>query len=146
MDGSLQSFDEQGRIVKPLCPGKVDAYRFMTFYLAPEESSFQEFFQTVVDRYWLRTSGDRSAVLLRQIEKSPNKVWRVLHRVTYVSRVPPPFRPVPDERHSPAVTPPPHQDSNWPLLAWIEARLEGNPHPTPLEIAQAMEIPDGTVI
>jgi hypothetical protein len=76
-------------------PGKVDAYRFMTFYLQPQEEHFEQFFAQVVDPIWLAQSSDASAIALRQAQtkgaaKKP-PCWRVFHRVTYVSRVLPLF-------------------------------------------------------
>jgi hypothetical protein len=70
-------------------PGKVDAYRWMTYYLAPDPANHDLFFRRVVDPIWLATSADPAAAALRQAQqdaKSP-AAWRVLHRVTYVSRV-----------------------------------------------------------
>ncbi|GAA1280508.1 hypothetical protein Psi02_67520 [Planotetraspora silvatica] len=70
-------------------PGKVDAYRFMTFYLAPATDHHDLFFNQVVDPIWLDQSGDPSAVALRQARQDGKRppCWRILHRVTYVSRV-----------------------------------------------------------
>jgi hypothetical protein len=68
--------------------GKVDAYRFMTFYLAPRNDHHDLFFNRVVDPLWLN-GNDPGAVALRQA-RQPGKqpaCWRVLHRVTFVSRV-----------------------------------------------------------
>ncbi|GAA3218703.1 LamG-like jellyroll fold domain-containing protein [Actinocorallia longicatena] len=76
-------------------PGKVQAYRFMSFYLAPSKRNFDDFPQ-VVDDEWLAGTGryagsyDPDALALRQALTRPNEVWRLLHRVTYVSRTPPP--------------------------------------------------------
>ncbi|NES76333.1 MULTISPECIES: LamG domain-containing protein [unclassified Okeania] len=78
-------------------PGKVDAYRFKSFYLAPDRDHFNEFFETVIDPNWLLTSDSNDAFALRQARASANHVWRVLHRVTYVSRVPPAFNQTPDD-------------------------------------------------
>ncbi len=84
-----------GYYLPEFCPGKVDAYRFMSFYLAPEVSNFNDFFSKVVDQNWLYERGPYSgqylpnARALRQAASNLNQVWRVLHRVTYVSRVPP---------------------------------------------------------
>ncbi|WP_063847318.1 LamG-like jellyroll fold domain-containing protein [Burkholderia pyrrocinia] len=75
-------------------PGKVRGYRFMSFYLAPTKKNFDEF-KSVVDEDWLYRQGeyagsfDPDALALRQALSNVNEVWRVLHRVTYVSRVPP---------------------------------------------------------
>ena len=77
------------------CPGKVNQYRFMTFYLAPKKSNFETFWSRVVDQNWLNRQGpyvgsdDPDAFALRQARAHPNEVWRVLHRVTYVNRIPP---------------------------------------------------------
>ena len=70
-------------------PGKVDAYRFMTFYLEPKTNHFDEFFNQVVDPIWFAQSTDPSAIALRQANQPVTKpeCWRVMHRVTYVSRV-----------------------------------------------------------
>jgi hypothetical protein len=43
---------------------------------------------TVVDPDWLENE-DNDARALRQAKANLNHVWRVFHRVTYVSRVPP---------------------------------------------------------
>ena len=71
----------------PILPGeKVDRYRFMSFYLEPSTQHFQDFFNYVVDPEWLQ-SNDEEARALRQAQAGkPNKIWRVLHRVTYVER------------------------------------------------------------
>ncbi len=71
----------------PLMPGeKVDRYRFMSFYLENSDQHFKDFFDHVVDPEWL-ASNDEEARALRQVNRNrPNKVWRVLHRVTYVER------------------------------------------------------------
>ncbi len=77
-------------------PGKVDAYRFMSFYLEPRSDHFDTFFNQVVDPIWLEQSDDPNAQALREV-RDDNKgdrkpaCWRVMHRVTYVSRVLPDF-------------------------------------------------------
>ncbi|OII65542.1 hypothetical protein BJP40_01225 [Streptomyces sp. CC53] len=83
-------FDPQGRPV--LVPGKVDAYRFMSFYLHESGRNFDDFFHKVVDPVWLADSNAPSAAALRQTRQSDRKppCWRVLHRVTFISRVLPP--------------------------------------------------------
>ena len=79
--------DGTGQHVK--APGKVDAYRWLTFYLAPRVDNYDAFYNRVVDPIWLAQSGDPSAVALRQARQDGKRpaAWRVLHRVTYVSRV-----------------------------------------------------------
>jgi len=71
----------------PILPGeKVDRYRFMSFYLENNVDHWHDFFNQVVDPEWL-ASNDEEARALRQTQSAlPNKVWRVLHRVTYVER------------------------------------------------------------
>lgn len=76
-------------------PGKVDGYRFKSFYLAPKQENFSTFFNTVVDPSWLRGSNSRSAIALRSAQGQTNEIWRLMHRVTYVSRVPPEFSVLP---------------------------------------------------
>ncbi|MEV7939576.1 LamG-like jellyroll fold domain-containing protein [Kitasatospora sp. NPDC088264] len=73
-------------------PGKVDAYRFMSFYLHESGDNFDDFFHKVVDPLWLAGSSAPSAAALRQTQQSDRKppCWRVLHRVTFVSRILPP--------------------------------------------------------
>jgi hypothetical protein len=75
--------------------GAVDAYRWMTFWLEPSVEGTDAFFKQVVEFKWLEQSSDPAAVLLRQLRSklqsepgdARTKAWRVLHRVTYVSRI-----------------------------------------------------------
>jgi hypothetical protein len=97
------------------CPGKVDAYRFFSFYLAPSNDNFSQFFNKVVDPNWLNNSNSPNAVALMQAAREENSVWRVLHSVTYVSRVPPEFKASPDESVPPAAIKPVNIDFN----AWF---------------------------
>ncbi|ATL32936.1 hypothetical protein [Streptomyces formicae] len=99
--GNLQSYDEHRKPVfdragQPVkAPGKVDAYRFLSFYLGEDSEHFDTFFHKVVDSVWLAGDGDPNAVALRQARQSDRKppCWRVLHRVTFVSRVLPSVPP-----------------------------------------------------
>ncbi len=90
-------YDAAGKPV--LVPGKVDAYRFLTFYLGESSANFDDFYHKVVDPTWLQGSNAPDAAALRQTRQSSAKppCWRVLHRVTYISRVlapvPPPGAP-----------------------------------------------------
>jgi hypothetical protein len=87
----LQSYDDKTTTYSPKpCPGKVDEYRFMAFYLHPSAEAGTTFHE-IIDRNWLDTSSDPAAVALRNVRFHGNWVWRVLYRVTYVSRVPPHF-------------------------------------------------------
>lgn len=84
-------------------PGAVDCYRWMSFWLEPSVEATEVFFQQVLDPTWLAESPDPDAGLLRQLRASlaaqagdaRTKAWRVLHRCTYVSRVPEPVAPRP---------------------------------------------------
>ncbi|WP_448216944.1 LamG-like jellyroll fold domain-containing protein [Endozoicomonas sp. 2B-B] len=89
-----------------LRPGKVDAYRGYTFFLQPREESFERLRNQVIDPTWLLQNGSPSAVALRQVLKpgvqladnEKQKPWRLLHRVTYVSRILPPSSGAPGSK------------------------------------------------
>ncbi|MFJ8470909.1 LamG-like jellyroll fold domain-containing protein [Kitasatospora sp. NPDC094011] len=94
-NGDLQKQDSAGNPVfdaksKPvLTPGRVDAYRFMTFYLDTSSDNFEDFYGKVVDPEWLENNPHphaRELAKARQADRKP-PCWRVMHRVTYVSRV-----------------------------------------------------------
>eukprot|EP01012_Entosiphon_sulcatum_P042037 TRINITY_DN5596_c0_g2_i2.p1 TRINITY_DN5596_c0_g2~~TRINITY_DN5596_c0_g2_i2.p1 ORF type:complete len:3298 (+),score=520.94 TRINITY_DN5596_c0_g2_i2:1286-11179(+) len=98
-------------------PGKVDAYRFNTYYLEPQTRNFEDFFNKVVDPIWLKSS-DPNALALQQANQATTKppCWRIFHRVTFVSRILPPVI-------NAALNPPLEVtmktiniDSNWELL------------------------------
>jgi hypothetical protein len=77
-------------------PGIVDAYRFMSFYLEPKGTNFTDLFTQVIDPIWLDESPDPYAQALRQARGNIAKAkpcWRIMHRVTYVSRILPEFQP-----------------------------------------------------
>jgi hypothetical protein len=78
-----------GTGTRKLQAGKVDAYRYMTFYLSPKPDHHDVFFNQVVDPIWLAQSNDPAAAALRQARQDAKRpaAWRILHRVTYVSRV-----------------------------------------------------------
>merc|ERR1711892_1091383 len=61
-DGALYKEDGKTPVLRP---GKVDAYRFMTFYLEPTKDNFEDFFQKVVDPIWIDQSTDPEALALR---------------------------------------------------------------------------------
>mgnify|MGYP006267434473 CR=1 FL=1 len=93
-------YDAEGK--PELQPGKVDAYRFMTFYMEPDVQNFDMFVNKVVDPIWLQESKHPNAAALRSALKTQQKAnkdteksvpWRVMHRVTFVSRVLPEITP-----------------------------------------------------
>ncbi|MEQ9553056.1 MAG: LamG domain-containing protein [Coleofasciculus sp. G3-WIS-01] len=111
-------FDDHGNAVT--AAGKVDAYRFKTFYLDSSDRNFEDLFGKVVDPIWL--AGDSpNAVALRQAQQSDKKppCWRVFHRVTFVSRILPDF---PDLTEPPleAVLKAQDIDSNWLLIQKLD--------------------------
>ena len=118
------AYDENGNPI--LRPGKVDAYRFMTFYLEPTTNNFDDFFNKVVDPIWLEQSGDPNALALlqaRQPEDKP-KCWRIMHRVTFVSRILPEIEAdniPPMEKAMQEL----HIQSNWELLKALEPFVRG---------------------
>ncbi|MEL7078520.1 MAG: LamG-like jellyroll fold domain-containing protein, partial [Cyanobacteria bacterium J06582_2] len=56
-------FDPQGNPVNT--PGKVDAYRFFSFYLTPKPDNYDALFNTVIDPAWLEQSNTPNAKALR---------------------------------------------------------------------------------
>ena len=97
--GDLQKYDENLNRVydengNPISvEGKVDAYRFMTFYLEPAKENYEDLFNKIVDPIWLNQSNDPNAFAMRQAQQDNNAppCWRVFHRVTYISRLLPSF-------------------------------------------------------
>ncbi|MEQ1747426.1 MAG: LamG-like jellyroll fold domain-containing protein, partial [Saprospiraceae bacterium] len=74
-------------------PYKVDAYRFMSFFLEENSEHFDLFFNQVLDPIWIEQSDNPAAKALREARQEGKKppCWRIMHRVTYVSRVLPPL-------------------------------------------------------
>jgi hypothetical protein len=126
-EGFINRWDRQKACyTTEACPGKVDAYRFMTFYLAPSSEGFDRFFDEVVDPEWLNGQGRYAAEYgpnaraLREARSKSNEVWRVLHRVTYVSRISGPFAPTPTEVVRDDVRRPANVEANLGLIREIE--------------------------
>ncbi|MNR96528.1 Laminin G domain protein [compost metagenome] len=120
-------------------PGKVDIYRFMSFYRAPSTENTDVFFNQVIDPQWLELSPDPHAASLRQARgvSAGQNSWRVLHRVTFVSRIPPSFQITPVESQLPPETPPVRLSENQYLLGLLELNLSTT-SPTPQAIAAAV--------
>jgi hypothetical protein len=137
-DPMLQAYDPKTSSYSDApCPGKVDAYRFMSFYLPPSADNHLTFLSTVVDQEWLRFSGDPNAVALRGLKPQAGGAWRVLHRVTYVSRVPPKFDTNPAQTVAPAPEPVTDVDDNTLLVELVERALGKNP-PTGANVGAAV--------
>jgi hypothetical protein len=116
-------------------PGKVASYRFNTFYLPPNSDNGSVLISEIVDRTWLR-SNEPDAVTLRTANTA-NPAWRVLHRVTYVNRIP----PGPDNQPNQALAAPVAQlidrDANEKLIDLILSELGPN-QPTQPNIGAAV--------
>lgn len=118
-------------------PGKVDAYRYMSFLLSPAAENFTVLSQ-VVDQNWLNNSTTASAAAMREAMNNPCEPWRVMYRTTYVSRVPAAFQPVKADTNPPNITPPANLASNCWLVEVIGKQLN-KPDPTRLEIGTAID-------
>ncbi|SHG35866.1 LamG domain-containing protein [Dysgonomonas macrotermitis] len=122
-------------------PGKVDTYRFMTFYLSPNEDNFTHFFEKVVDPLWLNTSNDSRAILLREAKSNFNPTWKVMHRVTFVSRIPPEYQSFPLESQAVDTNPPVNLLENIFILDLVKERVSSinlADTPAPAAIGQAV--------
>jgi hypothetical protein len=124
-------------------PGKVTGYRFMSFFLPPSEQNFADFNALVVDRNWLNNSADPNAAALRAATVQANGSWRVLHRTTYVSRVPPTLQPATADTAAPPVVPPAGPAGNTVLTRLIERQIAA-PAPSPAQIGAAVTAVLGT--
>jgi large repetitive protein len=118
-------------------PGKVSGYRFSSFFIPSSERNFDTFNHLVIDKNWLTNSEDPGAAALRTATTTTNGAWRVLHRVTYVSRVPPPLQPTPASTDAPALVPPANEASNTVLTRLVEHQINAQ-SPTPEQIGAAV--------
>lgn len=121
-------------------PGKVDAYRFLSFYLAPNKKNRDVFFDEVIDPQWLKTSSDTRAAALREAKANSvgKAAWRVLHRVTYVSRVPPRFQVLPTDTVPIPLSEPSNLEQNQLILELVALRLSTG-IPSPADIGEAID-------
>jgi large repetitive protein len=119
-------------------PGKVDTYRFFSFYLSPGERNFDHFFSKVVDQRWLNLSDDPRAAALREAKANPNPPWRIFHRVTFVSRIPPEFQVFPLDTQAPDTSEPANLAANELLLRMVGDHIGDTPDPTPAAIGAAV--------
>lgn len=124
--------------------GKVDGYRYQAFMLAPDTEHASTFFNQVVDPNWLANSKDSNAAALREASSTRTGPWRVMYRVTYVSRIPPKFQPVPAETQAPDERPPANLDYNALLVELVRANVEGGSTPTPLQVGTGVAAVLGT--
>lgn len=116
-------------------PGKVRAYRFMTIFMPPSKREARAF-TGIVDPTWKMLSTDPAARALRDVDAS-GPVWRVLHRVTYVERVPPLVSTTPVLSASTPDEPPVNVAGNTALLTLIADRIHV-PQPTSTDVGRAV--------
>ncbi len=75
-------------------PGKVTDYRFMSFYLDPSDENIDALFDDsdpntqIIDPAWFNDPNNPDAIALKEAQNRSREAWRILHRVTYVNRVP----------------------------------------------------------
>jgi hypothetical protein len=117
-------------------PGKVDTYRFNSYYLAPSTSNTDSL-EDAIDANWLEFSTSPQAAEMREAlaVSSGKKTWRVLHRVTFVSRIPPSFQTVPVASQAPPIAEPARLDDNELLVGLTELRIEGAKTPASISAA-----------
>ncbi|MDE1463460.1 LamG-like jellyroll fold domain-containing protein [Spartinivicinus poritis] len=109
-------------------PGKVDAYRFNSYFLQGSTENFEHFANKVVDANWLAESNDANAVALRQAiaaDQAANDTdkaapWRIMHRVTFVSRILPEVEANPQTNSLPQALSAARINSNYALIKRLE--------------------------
>jgi hypothetical protein len=135
----VDSNGQPGGYTENDAPGKVTGYRFMSFFVPPSENNFEKFTSQVIDQNWLQNSGDANAAALRTATVQTNGAWRVLHRVTYVSRVPASLQPATADTTPPPVVPPANLTGNTLITALIEKQIN-RPQPSPSEVGAAVAL------
>lgn len=96
-DSNIIEYDRNTGKPKKM-PGKVDAFRFMSFFISERAENTSDLFFKVIDPLWILQSMEQHATIMRplylKLQTTPTNVgksWRVLHRVTFVSRILPDF-------------------------------------------------------
>jgi hypothetical protein len=119
-------------------PGKVDSYRFMAFYLPSDGDNGTAFRDDVIDPNWLQHSSDPNAIALRGVNFDHCEPWRILYRVTYVSRVPPQFNTNPSQSVGAAPVQIIATEDNLLLVDLVQQNLGGSP-PTRENVGAALQ-------
>ena len=122
-------------------PGKVNTYRFMSFYLSPDRANFNAFFDKsnpIVDPAWFNLSDDPQAAALREAAANPNPAWRILHRVTFVSRIAPEFQPFPLDTNAPPKAKPVNLTANDLVIQLVREELQDIGQPEGALVAEAV--------
>jgi large repetitive protein len=130
----LGNWDGKNYGDKPIV-GKVASYRFLTFYLPPDTSNGSFLMSDILDPVWLQ-SNEPDAVTLRSANTG-NPAWRILHRVTYVNRIPPALDNMPNQTLPAPITRIVDLANNEVLVALILTEI-GNNQPTPPIIGAAV--------
>lgn len=118
--GDLQRYEKKGGAYVAdgnAQPGRVDAYRFKSFYLDADSANFDVLFSQVIDPTWLESDAP-NAVALRQANQGDRRppCWRVFHRVTFVSRILEPIGKPTDEGALDTGLAAANIPSNWQLI------------------------------
>ena len=130
--GTVVGFDPQD------APGKVTDYRFMSFLIPQNADNFTLLMSKVIDQNWLYNSAQPEAAALRTAFGQANGTWRVMHRATFVSRVPPPLGQAPYATPAPPVTEPANLESNALVIDLVRRLLGDNPAPAAAQIGAAV--------
>ena len=87
-----------------------------------DKNNFEDLFNKVIDPQWLSESDHPNALALRQANQADKKpaCWRVMHRVTFVSRLLPDFADDPTDAPLEAAMKAENIDSNWRLIQKLE--------------------------
>lgn len=118
-------------------PGKVLSYRFMSFFLPPSTGNADALLDQVIDTNWKDGGDEPNAIALRSARIRGGSVWRVLHRVTYVSRVPPAIDGSPLQKTAPERQWDVAIDDNLLLIELVNQALSSAP-PTPVNVGKAV--------
>jgi len=117
-DGEADSpYGGKGKVLDDPVPGKVQAYRFMSLYLPPSRANAATF-RSIVEPSWRALSNDSTARAIREMDAG-SPAWRVLHRVTYVSRIPPPVASRPTSVAEAEIAEPVNLSGNADLIALV---------------------------
>lgn len=127
---------------RQLQEGAVDTYRWMTFYLEPDAENTRVFFNKVVDPIWLQSDDPSARALKSCVDKDAGRSWRVMHRVTYVSRILPNIASTQEQGTAQSQTrddqqPGPEISANYQMLRTLEMYI-GNAK-TKAEITQGVK-------
>ena len=133
---ALLGWDGKNYSDQPI-PGKVAGYRFNTFYLPPDTDNGSFLIDKVVDRTWLHSNAP-DAITLRAAQVG-NPAWRILHRVTYVNRIPPSLDNTPNQTLPAPIAHIIDLDNNEVLVDLIVQALGANA-PSPANIGAALAI------